>query len=91
MKIRPGLAITVQTGHRVWMYLGSARSLFPRSFVLIAFTVMFSRLMSSNRAPSGRTYKAMMTCVVAGNSANNSSLKTAFGICRVGHGDHGKE
>jgi hypothetical protein len=69
----------------------TACSLFPRSFVLIAFTVIFSRLMSSNRAPNGRTYNAVMTCIVAGDSANNSSLKTAFGICRVGHGDHGKD
>jgi hypothetical protein len=33
----------------------------------------------------------MMTCVVAGGSANNSSFKTASGICGVRHGDHGKD
>jgi hypothetical protein len=52
---------------------------------------MFSRLMSSNRAANGGAYKAVMTCVVAGDSANNSALKTAFSICGVRHGDHGKD
>ena len=43
------------------------------------FTVMFSRLMSPDRAPNGRTYNAMITCVGAGDSANSRSLKTVFG------------
>jgi hypothetical protein len=52
---------------------------------------MFSRFMSSNGAPDDRTYNAMMTCEMAGGSANNSSLKTASGTCGAGHGDHEKD
>jgi hypothetical protein len=52
---------------------------------------MFSSLVAADRAADGRTYNTMTTCVVAGGSANNCSLKTASGICGVGHGDHGKD
>jgi len=63
---------------------------FPSTFVSTAFVVVFSRLMSSNRAPNRRAYNAMMTRVVAGDSAHDGSLETAFGVRGVGHGDHGK-
>jgi hypothetical protein len=46
--------------------------------------------MSSNRAPNGRAYNAMMTRVVAGDSAHDGSLETAFGVRGVRHGDRGK-
>jgi len=46
--------------------------------------------MMSNRAPDRRAYKAMMTRVVAGDSAHDGSLKTAFRIRGIRRGDHAK-
>ena len=63
---------------------------FPSSFVSIAFVVVFSRLVSSNRAAKRRAYNAMMTRVVAGDSAHDCPLETAFGVRGVRHGDCGK-
>jgi hypothetical protein len=54
------------------------------------FAVVFRRLMMSNRAPDRRAYKAMMTRVVAGDSAHDGSLKTAFRIRGIRRGDHAK-
>jgi hypothetical protein len=60
-------------------------------FVSIAFMVMFSRLMSPNRAPNRRAYNAMMARVMAGDAANNGALKTAFGVRGVRRRDHEKD
>jgi hypothetical protein len=57
----------------------------------VAFMVMFSRLMSYSRAANRRADNAMMARVMAGDSAHNGPLKTAFGARGAMRGDHAKD
>jgi hypothetical protein len=64
--------------------------MFSRLFCVVAFTVMLSSFVAANGASNRSAGGAMMTCVVAGGSADNSSLETALGARGAGHGCHGK-
>jgi hypothetical protein len=60
-------------------------SVFARPLVPIAFAVVFLGFVVANGTPERRTGETVMTCVVAGGSADNSSLKAASRICGVSH------
>jgi hypothetical protein len=51
---------------------------------------MFLSFVVANHAPERRAGKAVMTCVVAGGAADNSSLEATSRICGAGHRYYGK-
>jgi hypothetical protein len=60
-------------------------SVFSRLLVPITLIVVFLSFVVANDAPERRAGEAVMTCVVPGGTADNSSLEAASRICGARH------
>jgi hypothetical protein len=58
--------------------------------VSIAFIVVFLSFVVADGTPEHRAGEAVMTCVVAGGTADNSSLEAASRIRGAGYRQYGK-
>jgi hypothetical protein len=65
-------------------------SVFPWLLVPITLVVLFSSFVVANGAPEHGAGEAVMTCVVAGGTSDNSSLEAAPRIRGASHRHYGK-